>query len=131
SATPLGSNRNRPSVSVQGAGVADAAKAAQVAVRAGHAGRVDFGTVAPGASARVQLELRDADGRPVEDVGRVLLDDGGRATPSLTLDQDALVIDVADDAADGHVGGWIVLDAHGIRIPWSATVRDAAAATTP
>jgi hypothetical protein len=64
---------------------------------------------------------------------RILLDDGGSdAGVTPTLDGRALVLDVPKDAdVNSHVGGWLVLPDQGLRVPWTATVRDAASTTVP
>lgn len=124
-ALPLGEDGDRPSLATQGAGLIDAARA-QRATGLARIARIDFGTVAPGSSARRDLGV-DVSGL------KVLLDDGGHdadVKPALASG-DQLVLDVDADAKAGHVGGWLVLPVQGIRIPWSATVGDAAAATVP
>ncbi|MCW2924139.1 MAG: putative peptidase family protein [Thermoleophilia bacterium] len=131
-AIPLGEVGDRPTVATQGAGVLDAARAAGTGWVAG-SGRIDFGAVAPGAEVRRGLDLTAlaATGGTLRGA-RILLDDGGHSgavTP--TLDDDQLVLAVGAHARPGHVGGWLVLPDNGIRIPWSATVRDPAAAATP
>ncbi|MCW2921871.1 MAG: peptidase and in, kexin, sedolisin [Thermoleophilia bacterium] len=131
SAIALGSEGERPAASLQGAGVLDADRAAAADWIATN-GRVDFGTVAPGAFARRPLSLTALTGGRLTDSPRILLDSGGAAhgvTP--TLSGNDLVLTAGDDATDGHVGGWLVLPDQGIRIPWSATIRDAKAATVP
>ncbi len=131
SAIALGTDGDRPDSSLQGAGVLDADRAAAadwIAV----AGRIDFGTVAPGASARRPIALTALTGGRLVGSPKILLDDGGAGhgiTPALTGNH--LVLSIADGATDGHVGGWLVLPDQGIRVPWSATVRDAKAATVP
>lgn len=134
SAIPLGSTGDRPGVSLQGAGVVDAAAARRLAWFA-EGGRVDFGAVAAGHDSRRRLSLQPvlaAAGAGTSAPPRILLDDGGRAqAASLTIDGDELVLDVAADAAVGVVGGWLVLPDLDLRIPWSATVRDPARAAVP
>lgn len=134
-ARPLGSVGERPPVEAQGAGVLDADVAARSAWRAG-SGRIDFGAIAPGTSARRALGLAGAPGSAAAAAGtgdvKILLDDGGRrAAASPSLDGDALVLDVPADAASGQLGGWLVLPDLGVRVPWTATIRDAAKATVP
>jgi hypothetical protein len=131
SATPLGSTGDRPDVQRQGAGLVDGDRASSAAWQVG-SGRIDFGTIAPGATAHHDLGLLALGAAGADAPPRILLDDGGRAnavTPALSGDQ--LVLHVADDAAVRTVGGWLVLPELGIRVPWTATIGDAAAATVP
>lgn len=125
-AIPLGSVGDRPAVASQGAGLLDAARAAQAdALLDG--GRIDFGSVAPGSSVRraLDLDVRDLAGL------RILVDDGGAGNPvAPSLAGDALALDVPAKAEEGHVGGWLVLPDLGLRIPWSATIRDVEASRT-
>ncbi|MCW2926486.1 MAG: hypothetical protein JWM86_454 [Thermoleophilia bacterium] len=133
SARALGTDRKRPAVALQGAGVLDSDRATAAGWIAG-TGRIDFGTIAAGSGAKLPLDLTAITGaaRAAGAELDIRLDDGGSdagVTPSLAGTQ--LVLDVADDARAGHVGGWLVLPEHGIRIPWTATIRDAARATVP
>lgn len=131
-ALPLGEDRNRPPVTLQGAGVVDIDRAVASAWRAG-AGRVEFGAVAAGTSASRPLDLVGIDSdAAAPDAARILLDDGGDdagITPRLAAGK--LVLDVRDDARRGPVGGWLVLPEQGIRVPWSATIRDTVAPPVP
>jgi len=134
-AIPLGEVGERPPVSAQGAGVLDADRAAAVSWLSG-AGRIDFGSVAPGGEARralaihpllASLGIDPADASP-----QIQLDDGGAAskvTPMLSNGE--LVVNVPDGTRAGRVGGWLVLPDLDIRIPWTLTVRDFVAATVP
>ena len=125
--TLLGSAGDRPATSLQGAGVLDPARAHDAGWYV-DGGRIDFGSVAPGARARLALGLQSRAGEPRPDELRILLDDGGHGSPVVpTLDGGDLVLDVAADADEGHVGGWLLLPDQGLKVPWSATVRDAAA----
>ena len=130
SAIALGSEGDRPAASLQGAGVLDPDRAAAADWIATN-GRIDFGTVAPGATARRPLSLTALTGGRLDGSPRILLDNGGADGITPALSGNDLVLTAADDATDGHVGGWLVLPDQGIRIPWSATVRDAKAATVP
>lgn len=130
-AIALGEDGDRPRVARQGAGVVavDRARTTDWTVEAG---RIDFGTVAPGEASTRAFELQSANDAPIPASPRILLDDGGsRSGVVPMLSGRSLVLDVADDAEEGHVGGWLVLPEQGIRVPWSATVRDRAAATVP
>jgi hypothetical protein len=133
SSVALGTSDSRPSVHEQGGGVVNAQAAA--AVKLVHVdGRIEFGSVAPGARGEVKLAMR-IPGSAVSDatmLPKLHLDDGG-ATHGIvpTLDGDLLVIDVPSGAATQVVGGWLVIEDSGIRIPWSATIRDNAATTSP
>ncbi|MCW2955719.1 MAG: peptidase, partial [Thermoleophilia bacterium] len=130
-AIPVGDIGERPPVSVQGAGVLDADRAAG-ATWISAAGRIDFGAIAPGTSARRALALQRLGRAGSAAAPRILLDDGGSGSKLVpALSDGAIALDVPSDAADGHVGGWLVLPDHDIRIPWTATVRDAASATVP
>jgi hypothetical protein len=131
SARPLGTTGDRPDVQRQGAGLVDADRAASVDWQLG-SGRIDFGTVAPGATAHHDLDLTALGAAAADGTPKLLLDDGGRAasvTP--TLSDGKLALDVADDAHAGTVGGWLVLPDQDIRVPWTATSGDAAAAKVP
>jgi hypothetical protein len=130
-ARPLGEVGDRPGVRLQGAGLVDAVRAAGASWIAG-SGRIEFGSVAPGSEARQSLRLAALGGSVASSDAKILLDDGG-AVSGVTplLDGDELVLAVAGDAKDGHVGGWLVLPDHDLRIPWSATIRDASATTVP
>jgi hypothetical protein len=131
SAVALGEDRDRPSVALQGAGVLSTERAVDAEWFV-DGGRLDFGSVAPGASVRRELALRGPAGRAVPEAPRILLDDGGRdGDLELALDDGGLRLDVPADAPHGHVGGWLVLPDEGVRIPWTATVRDAAALQVP
>ena len=127
----LGSDRNRPAVSLQGAGVLDVEHASSADWYVA-GGRVDFGSVAPGATARQTIDLRSITGAERPDSLRILVDDGGHGSSvTPTLDGDDLVLDVPADAAEGHVGGWLLLPDQELKVPWSVTVRDAATQTVP
>jgi hypothetical protein len=131
SARILGKVGDRPAVSLQGAGHVDAGRAARLGGVSG-SGRIDFGSIAPGEEARRPLDIAALGAAPADGDLKILLDDGGAAhgvTP--TLDGRELVLSVKDGARDGHVGGWLVLPDLGMRIPWSATVRDAAKTKVP
>ncbi len=131
SAISLGTVGDRPDVALQGAGVLDS-KHALAASELAAGGRIDFGSVAPGATASRDLVVRGLDGAVVE-ADALRLDDGGRAArgTTLTLRDGSLVLTAADDAEEGHVGGWLVLDGGKLRIPWTATIRDSAAQIVP
>lgn len=127
----LGDVGDRPAVRLQGAGLVDAGRAAALGWVAG-SGRIDFGSIAPGDEARRPLDIAALGAAPADGDLKILLDDGGAAdgvTP--TLDGRDLVLSVKDGTKDGLVGGWLVLPDLGMRIPWSATVRDAARTTVP
>ncbi|MCW2972107.1 MAG: serine protease, partial [Thermoleophilia bacterium] len=133
-ALPLGAIGDRPPVNAQGAGILDADAAAKSSWVAG-TGRIDLGAIEPGGAARTALGLRGLTGAAAAAGAgspKILLDDGGRAsTVTPSLDGDELVVAVPVDAPDGAVGGWLVLPDLGVRIPWTATVRDASTTTVP
>jgi hypothetical protein len=132
SAIAIGTNGDRPAPGQQGAGVLSTDRARAAGWSFG-SGRIDFGSVAPGERASRPLDLVSLDGEPVPADARILLDDGGSdAGVTPTLDGRALVLDVPKDAdVNSHVGGWLVLPDQGLRVPWTATVRDAASTTVP
>ncbi|MBC7460986.1 MAG: S8 family serine peptidase [Thermoleophilia bacterium] len=133
-ALPLGAIGDRPPVDAQGAGIIDADAAAKSSWVAG-TGRIDLGAIKPGGEARTALGLRGLTGAAAAagaGTPTILLDDGGRAsTVTPSLDGDQLVVAVPGDAPEGVVGGWLVLPDLGVRIPWTAVVRDASTATVP
>jgi hypothetical protein len=134
-ARALGTNGDRPSVQLQGAGVPSADAAGAAAWRAG-TGRVDFGSVAAGGETRHALDLTAVLGSAaVAGTGgklTVLVDDGGqKAGPHVSLDGDVLVLHTDAKAADGMYGGWLVLPDLGVRVPWTASVVDASKLTVP
>ncbi|MCZ4496190.1 MAG: minor extracellular protease VpR [Thermoleophilia bacterium] len=130
-AIPLGSVGERPPVSVQGAGVLDADRAAAVTWLSA-SGRIDFGTIAPGSGARRALALQQLGVDRAAATPKILLDDGGSGAKVIpSLDGGELTIDIPKGTAAGHVGGWLVLPDHDIRIPWTVTVRDAATSEVP
>lgn len=130
SAIALGSDRDRPFVGLQGAGVLDTARAAKAAWTI-EGGRIDFGNVAAGSIARQPFAPRSVDGTALPADARILVDDGGLDALTPSLADGTLVLDVPDGAAGGHIGGWLVLPDQQLRVPWTATVRDAAALTVP
>lgn len=130
-AIALGSGGDRPRVARQGAGVVSVSAARDTGWFV-EGGRIEFGPVAPGDSATRAFELRSTGAAPIPASPRILLDDGGSSTGVVPiLSGQSLVLEVADDADEGHVGGWLVLPDQGIRVPWSATVRDRSAGTVP
>jgi hypothetical protein len=130
SAIALGSDKDRPFVGLQGAGVLDSARASK-ATWTIDGGRIDFGNVAAGTIARQPFAPRSIDGSALPADARILIDDGGLETITPSLADGKLVLDVPAGASDGHVGGWLVLPDQKLRIPWTATIRDAGAATVP
>lgn len=133
-AMPLGAIGDRPPVNAQGAGVLDANAAASASWISG-TGRIDLGSIAPGGTARHSLGLKAlTDGAAAAGSGspKIQLDDGGSGSKVVpALSGGDLVVSVPADAPEGAVGGWLVIPELGMRVPWTATVRTAAAQRVP
>lgn len=131
-AIPLGEDRNRPSVAAQGAGVINVKRAVHSNAWFVRGGRIDFGSVAGGQKVSRALDIASLSGDPAPQNPKILLDDGGSSSSVAPgLSQGKLLLNVAEDAPSGHIGGWLVMPDLKLRIPWTATIRDSSAVKVP